>query len=556
MTEDINSGGFTPPADAAPLPDNVSGNVGSLASAAANQPGMMTPPPAPAPAAPPPSPHKSLLADIVSAVGDILGGPKTRKVVDRQTGAITEVPLSRGARIANTAGMFMRGAAAGMGAKPGPGFIGRAAAAGAEEEAGTEQRQQRNLMEESENVRQTKFASEQEMLAHASLNKMNQESTRLGLDIKSFGLKLSLDQAAVVNQLHEIESLPGARMIGHFDTNSDINAYLAHVGPTQSARYAQDWVRNKIVSVPSLDGGFDVYQVPKDWHTLPVGEGKTLSIFTTKQDLKTGKPVASWQQIPAPANMTMGDFLQWQSTALKASTDQDLQKAQLLHEQAGTQHEQAETRLANLQAANQEQFLNLTKTGDVFGDPIGAPGMDKAEYNKRVDSFSKDYGKDLNQLDQAGSQLQGIIANAEKTGKLPGAASVVGLFDAIGISSAPLKGRGFRINNEIVGEHTGARNVWQTMATKLQKVAPEGTGQVVTLQQLKDYNSILQQARHDAYLGAADQSRQAGIGVRVVPQGHNTPADAQTVKLFLDMAGGNPQKATKALQASGWQVAP
>ncbi len=226
------------------------------------------------------------------------------------------------------------------------------------------------------------------------------------------------------------------------------------------------------------------------------------------------------------------------------------------HEKVGIQHEQAETSLANLNIKDKQQWLNLTQAGDLFGDPVGSDVGSRSEYNKRVDTFSKDYGKDLNQLDQATSQLRGIIANAQKTGKLPGADSVVGLFDAIGISSAPLKGRGFRINNDIVGEHKGARNILQDAATKLQKISPNGTGQVVTLLQLQDYSRILDQARHDAYLGAADVSRQNGIGVRVVPQGHNTPADASTVKLFLDVAGGDPQKATKALQASGWQVAP
>ncbi len=89
----------------------------------------------------------------------------------------------------------------------------------------------------------------------------------------------------------------------------------------------------------------------------------------------------------------------------------------------------------------------------MFGNPVGAPGMDRKEYLKRVDTYTKDYSKDLNQLDAARSQLSDIIANAEKTKKLPGADAVVGIFDAIGISSAPLKGRGFRINNSVVGEH-------------------------------------------------------------------------------------------------------
>lgn len=56
---------------------------------------------------------------------------------------------------------------------------------------------------------------------------------------------------------------------------------------------------------------------------------------------------------------------------------------------------------------------------DVFGNLVGAPGMDRREYLKRVDAYTKDYSKDLNQLDAARSQLSDIINNAEKANKLP-----------------------------------------------------------------------------------------------------------------------------------------
>ena len=156
---------------------------------------------------------------------------------------------------------------------------------------------------------------------------------------------------------------------------------------------------------------------------------------------KDGKPKPVWRTIDAPATMTWGDFANWQSSTLKASTAVYLKALQMQHEKVGIQHEQGGTQLTNLNIKDKQQWLNLTQSGDLFGEPLGQDVGSRSEYNKRVDTFSKDYGKDLNQLDQASSQLRGIIANAQKTGKLPGADSVVGLFDAIGISSAPLKGR-------------------------------------------------------------------------------------------------------------------
>jgi hypothetical protein len=190
---------------------------------------------------------------------------------------------------------------------------------------------------------------------------------------------------------------------------------------------------------------------------------------------------------------------------------------------------------------------------DVFGNPVGAAGMDRKEYVKRVDTYTKDYSKDLNQLDAARSQLTDIITNAEKTKKLPGADAVVGIFDAIGISSAPLKGRGFKISNTVIGEHVeGTRNAWQNLALKLSRLSPAGTGQVVSLNQLKDYERIMDAARHDAYLGAANDAVNRGIGVQSVPRGNGKAIDANTMDIFLTMAQGDAKVASTIARQYGW----
>ena len=190
---------------------------------------------------------------------------------------------------------------------------------------------------------------------------------------------------------------------------------------------------------------------------------------------------------------------------------------------------------------------------DAFGNAVGAPGMDKKEYLKRVDAYTKDYSKDLNQLDAARSQLSDIIGNAQKTKKLPGADAVVGIFDAIGISSAPLKGRGFRINNSVVSEHVeGTRNAWQSMALKLSRLTPEGTGQIVSLEQLKDYERIMDQARLDAYLGAANDAVNRGIGIQFAPRGNGAAIDPNTMRIFLTLAKGDPIKASVIAKRYGW----
>lgn len=189
----------------------------------------------------------------------------------------------------------------------------------------------------------------------------------------------------------------------------------------------------------------------------------------------------------------------------------------------------------------------------MFGNPVGGPAIDKKEYDKRVDAYNKDYSRDLNQLDAARSQLTDIITNAEKTGKLPGADAVVGIFDAIGLSSAPLKGRGFRINNQVVGEHVqGTRNAWQGMALKLSRLTPNGTGQIVSLQQLKDYERIMDVARHDAYVGAANDALNRGIGIQIVPRGNGRPIDGNTMDIFLTLSKGDLKLASALSKQYGW----
>ena len=91
------------------------------------------------------------MSDIFHAVGEVLGGPSTQKRVNPQTGVIEEVPLSRSGRIANTIGIYARGAAAGA-AQHGPGAVGKAALAGSQEQQQTQQQQTENTLAESKNV--------------------------------------------------------------------------------------------------------------------------------------------------------------------------------------------------------------------------------------------------------------------------------------------------------------------------------------------------------------------------------------------------------------------
>lgn len=142
--------------DSGPAVNPVLANTGAMdasgaAGAAAAQPGMQAPPPQAAAPKPPPPEHTSILSNILHAVGDVLGGPQTRQQVDPQTGAVSNVQLTGRERAVRTAGMYLRAAGAGL-AQHGPGAMGKAAAAGAEEEQSFEDKQKDTALAESKNI--------------------------------------------------------------------------------------------------------------------------------------------------------------------------------------------------------------------------------------------------------------------------------------------------------------------------------------------------------------------------------------------------------------------
>lgn len=324
-----------------------------------------------------------------------------------------------------------------------------------------------------------------------------------------------------------------------------------------TSSHAKDAASGGIFAVPNGqehkegEDGAGAYIVPGNVWEQPIT--KPVTITTGYEIDKNGKAIP--KTTTAQEGTTVGTLL-----AIAKGAQMDLaNKQKQIMDQASIQKEQAQTREANASAAKNEEETRQLKTfdtgnlHDAFGEKVGAPGMDKKEFVKRVDTYNKDYTKDLNQLDKAYNQLDGIIKNAEATGKLPGADAVVGIFDAIGLSSEPLKGRGFRINGQVIGEHVeGTRNAWQGLGLKLARLTPKGTGQIVTLQQLKDYERIMQEARHDAYVGAGNVARNQGIGVQSIPRGNNSPIDPNTMDIFLTLSGGDANKAATVAKQYGW----
>ena len=188
-------------------------------------------------------------------------------------------------------------------------------------------------------------------------------------------------------------------------------------------------------------------------------------------------------------------------------------------------------------------------TDDALGFKPKLPVTGATGYQKIAGSFKKN-ADDLAQTEQTYQQFSDIIKDIDSGKDMTGAQSVVGLFNAIGISAEPLKGKGFRINNLTVAEHAGARGIQQAIEQKFGKLK---TGEIITPQQLKDYASIAEQVRANKYVATVNQAHNAGLNADAfLPTGNGQPIDVPTARIFLKLTGGDKAKAQAAAQKKGW----
>lgn len=200
-----------------------------------------------------------------------------------------------------------------------------------------------------------------------------------------------------------------------------------------------------------------------------------------------------------------------------------------------------------------KQLKGMEGLVDPFGEPVGKTStgqqLTKKEFDASGKTFAKDYIEPLNVLAKTTQEFQRIDQNPNQTG----AEKVTALLNAVGISGDPLKGKGFRISNQIIEEHAQSRNIWESGVQKLNRIV--GSGGPITSQQISDYRAVAEGVVHDAYVTAAQEARRQGLPVDFLPKATrpNQVVDKMTAKIYLDSAGGDQGKALKAIQAAGYQ---
>lgn len=228
--------------------------------------------------------------------------------------------------------------------------------------------------------------------------------------------------------------------------------------------------------------------------------------------------------------------------------------------QSRMKEEAAQTEKATLETSQIKKEIDQQGQPDATGFTTNLP---QKEYDKRFDSFarSKQYTT-LQTLQGSYDQFQDTVNHISQTGNMTGAESVVGLFNAIGISATPLTGKGFRINDNTVREHENARGLGQAAYQKLLSLK---AGDVITPQQLKDYSNIAADVYTHAYVNAADEAHRQGLPADFLPKGGGKPADQVTANIFAQtVAHTHPELAqdraklraatAQALTSYGWGV--
>jgi len=189
-------------------------------------------------------------------------------------------------------------------------------------------------------------------------------------------------------------------------------------------------------------------------------------------------------------------------------------------------------------------------TPDALGYTPHNYGGSLKEYNKRQSALKKNTD-DTSKMEGTYQQFQSVLNDIAAGKELTGAASVVALFNAIGISATPLAGKGFRINNNTVEEHANSISMPDNLVKKA--VSTFKNGEVVTPQQIKDYAQIAADTRTNQYVNLVNQAHGQGLNADfILPSGNGAKMDANTAKIFLKLTGGNVEAAKKAATAKGW----
>jgi hypothetical protein len=514
-----------------------------------------------APPIPPAQPHSSVLGTVLHAVADVLGGPRTRPAVDPNTGEITHPELSNRQRIANTTGMYLKAAAAGLAAH-GPGAIGQAGILGAQSAEQTKEAQNKQTQEEAQ-LTQSNLASKatiayhnaQMLLEQRNMDRLDQENKdRIAESNRNF------ESLVTEKGWQRPPIIVDGKNINDGDPKNE-PALMKYFSDGANHK-APDGYAFSYVPVPGKDGvGHQVYLAPIDSMKQPITVSRDDYKTQTGIDLPQGAPNATLPLGDLIAQRSM--FAKQNNEAQQTKLEQEKFDVMKQNAPAELRHLNAETE--NLKGEAAQHFAEAKALGnqaydtpDLTGTKIDPPQGGAKEVNSRIKEFKKNID-DLAQGEGSMKQFQSVLDDLDAGKDMTGAQSVVTLFNAIGLSTKPLKGQGMRVLQSTVASHENATGLPDKLYRELLNLK---AGDVITPNMVRAYATILGDSRTSQYVNLVNEMH--GQHLKADPalsllQGQGKPlnprslTDRSTWNIFLQTAGGDPVKAEAMAHQLGWQ---
>lgn len=507
------------------------------------------------------------IAGVMDSIGKFLAGTQGSEVYYDQDGNryIQHPPQTHAQQWAQVGLNALQGAARGLAAGQGPGGPGKALFASVQ--GGISDRLKADQLKD-EDARKDWAMQRQAKLDKATMQIQQMRIAEMSLSHDRQEFEFTEAKKNFADQQQDRYKAMGGHAIPGYYHSDDFHE-IKKVAPNV---WNDHFEHANIMPVQTAQGT-QFWEIPPDRLDAPVAPHTKIPVWvpddskqyghTVDQELPEGSTVRDEEKGRNDWFLKSGAALERRTKeagAIEAETKAqyapEMAKLGVTKEKAGINALNAEADLRRAEADAKRAGEVVENTPDTLGFKPNVEGMGGIkEYNKRLNMFKKNLDG-LASTESSTYQFADTLNNLAAGKPMTGAESVVGLFNAIGLSVAPLKGMGggVRVTKNMIEQHELARGWAQGLQ---QKFLDAKEGDVITPDQLRGYARIALNSRFTQYVNTVNEMHNLGLGAdAALPVGNGKPLDPNTAQIFFEVAGRDPAKATAAAAARGWEVPP
>lgn len=209
--------------------------------------------------------HHSRLAGLLDAVGGILGGNQTLRMVKNPDGSVDlqQVDSTRGEKWGRVAQAALRGAATGFAVGQGPGGAQRAAAASIQQGMAEPQVQKDKTIAEADHYNDQ---NQKRQLFNANMASMHQQLVKAQFDNMAAPVRFSKELTQNALELRDQVTKMGGEMIAEYSTPDELAAHVNSSGQIMDAHLGNSGMLMPITTYDK-DGkvtGGQIWHIPED----------------------------------------------------------------------------------------------------------------------------------------------------------------------------------------------------------------------------------------------------------------------------------------------------